>query len=303
MPPLNIPLPTIVHHMAALDHQPAPPNSLAAVQNCLQDGAALIEIDVTALADQDYLLVHDPDLQAETSGEGSVAESTVEQIQSLTIRHKDTITSYPVARLSEVVRAFLDSPGQARLQIDYKNVIPFSNDEPLHRLVDLIQPLGERVIVSSGADWQLRRLRKIAPWLRLGFDIMWYIDWQPHGQERDPRQYPKTRGAYGYFDDHILASQLHWPIPQYLADRCESLVALVPDISAFYLEHSLIAQSLRDGFNWAEALHTYGILLDAWTMDVTNPKAVQNVPAFLEAGVDLFTTNTPKAMTALINQR
>ena len=287
--------------MAALDHQPAPPNSLAAIQNCLQAGAAFIEIDVTALADKDYLLVHDAELQVETSGQGPVAESTLEQVRSLAIRHREAITNHPVALLSQVVRAFQDFPGQTRLQIDYKNVIPFPNDEPLYRLVDLIQPLSERVIVSSGADWQLRRLRKIAPWLRLGFDIMWYIDWQQDNPPRDPRQYPKTRGAYGYFDDHILASQRHWSIPQYLADRCESLVALVPDISVFYLEHPLIAQSLRDGFNWAEALHAYGILLDAWTMDVTNPIVVESAPLLLKAGVDLFTTNTPKALATLLN--
>lgn len=300
MPHLNIQSPTIVHHMAALDRQPAPPNSLAAIQNCLQAGARFIEIDVTALADRDYLLVHDPELQAETTGQGSVAESTVEQVRPLNIKHREVETPYPVALLSDVVRAFLDSSGQARLQIDYKNVIPFPNDEPLYRLVDLIKPLGNRVIVSTGADWQLRRLRKIAPWLTLGFDIMWYIDWQPEGQPRDPRQYPKVRGAYGYYDDHILASERHWRTAEYLQDRCESLVSLVPDVSAFYLEHTLIAQSLNDGFNWAECLHHYGILLDAWTMDVTNPAAAQHAPKLLEAGVDLFTTNTPRALAELL---
>ena len=40
----------------------------------------------------------------------------------------------------------------------------------------------------------------------------------------------------------------------------------------------------------------YGILLDAWTMDITDPAAVRNVPPLLAAGVDLFTTNTPGAL-------
>ena len=71
--------------------------------------------------------------------------------------------------------------------------------------------MRERVIVSSGADWQLRRLRKLAPWLMLGFDIMWYLGWQPEGEPRDPREYPKNLGAYGYYDDHMLAiSPLHF---------------------------------------------------------------------------------------------
>lgn len=301
MPPFSLQPPVIVHHMAALDRQPAPPNSLAAVQACLQAGARCIEIDVTALADQDYLLVHDPELEVETSGQGTVGQQTAAQVRGLSIKHKDALTPYPVALLSEVVAAIRDTPGDARLQIDYKNVIPFPDDEPLRRIAHLIEPLGERVILSSGADWQLRRLRKLAPWLALGFDIMWYIDWQPEGTPRDPRQFPKIRGEYGYWDDHILASQRHWSIPEYLQDRCESLVHLVPGVSAFYLEHTLITQSLKDGFNWAAALHAYGILLDSWTMDATNPIAVQAAPLLLASGVDLFTTNTPLALTKLLN--
>jgi glycerophosphoryl diester phosphodiesterase len=54
MPILNISFPTIVHHMAALDNQAAPQNSLEALRACLDAGAAFIEIDVTALADSDF---------------------------------------------------------------------------------------------------------------------------------------------------------------------------------------------------------------------------------------------------------
>jgi glycerophosphoryl diester phosphodiesterase len=165
----------------------------------------------------------------------------------------------------------------------------------------MIEPLGERVIVSSGADWQLRRLRKLAPWLILGFDVMWYIGWQPADQDRDPRELPKHLGAYGYYDDHILATERHWSTAEYLRDRCESMMGLVPDVSVFYIEHLLLAQSLTDGFNWADALHRGGIKLDAWTMDVTNPVAVENAPRLLAAGVDLFTSNTPLAMAVLLH--
>ncbi len=42
--------PLIVHHMAALDDLPAPQNSLEAIAACLDAGAAVIEVDITALA-------------------------------------------------------------------------------------------------------------------------------------------------------------------------------------------------------------------------------------------------------------
>src|SRR4051794_13004473 len=73
VPILEISSPTIVHHMAALDNQVAPPNSLDAIFACLDAGAAFIEVDVTALADGDYLLVHDEELESETNGQGTVA--------------------------------------------------------------------------------------------------------------------------------------------------------------------------------------------------------------------------------------
>jgi hypothetical protein len=159
------------------------------------------------------------------------------------------------------------------------------------------------VIVSSGADWQLRKMRKLAPWLALGFDIMLYIGWEPGGTQRDPRDFPQRLGAYGYYDDHILATRAAMSTADYLADRCECLLGLVKDVSVFYLDYKLIAQSLQDGFNWANPLHANGIRLDAWTMDVTNPMAVEKTAPLMHAGVDLFTSNTPLALGKLLTEK
>jgi glycerophosphoryl diester phosphodiesterase len=293
--------PIIVHHMAALDGSPHPPNSLEAIHACLDAGAAVIEIDATALAEGDYLLVHDPLLEAETTGAGEVGACTPAQSRDLRFVVNDIPTNTRVPQLSEVVAALMAHPHPARLQIDFKNMIPFADDEPLRRLIALIEPLGERVIVSSGADWQLRKLRRLAPCLDLGFDVQFYIDWQPAGEPRDPREYPKTLGAYGYYDDHPLASQRFWPTADYLRDRCGALIGLVPRASTFYISHTLIAQSLDDGFNWAEMLHEFGIQLDAWTMDAGNAAAERNASRLLHAGVDLFTTNTPHTMSKMLN--
>ena len=300
MPPLTIPSPTFVHHMAALDDQPYLPNSLEAIQANLKSGAEFIEVDINALANGDYLLVHEAQLEAETSGQGAVIDCTPEKARILSIKHRGASSQQRVPLLSEVVNLFLSYPGRSRLQLDFKSLIPFTTDEPLQRLIRLIEPLSDRVLVSTGADWQLRKIRKMAPWLMLGFDIMLYIGWKPADSPQDPRELPRQLGAYGYYDDHILASQAIWTKAEYLRDRCESLVSLVPDVSVFYLEHNLIAHSLEDGFNWAEELHERGIKLDAWTMDITKPEAVQNAPRLLKAGVDLFTSNTPGALSKLL---
>lgn len=305
MPPLILNSPMIVHHMAALDNSAAPPNSLEAIAACLAAHAPFIEVDVTALANDDYLLVHDFELESETSGQGQVSDCTPEQARQLYYQDKNNITTFRVALLRDVVRLFQERPGASRLQLDFKNVFPLPSDEPLHRLLNIIEPLGERVVVSSGADWQLRKLRKLAPWLMLGFDIMYYLDWQPPGHPRDPRVPPKHLGAYGYYDDNPLATARHWSTADYLLDRCESLLGLVPDVSVFYIDHTLLTQSLQDGFSWAEPLHTRGIKLDAWTMDVRAANAGAPIAAeavrLQRAGVDLFTSNTPRALATVLD--
>lgn len=293
---------TIVHHMAALDEPVGPPNSLAAVRACLDAAADVIEVDISALEDQDFLLVHDDDLANETSGSGPVRRCRADRARELRVRHNGGETAHPVALLSDVVALVLAHPATTQLQLDLKSVDPDLPDDVVDGLVQLIDPLGSRVIVSSGADWHLRRLRKIAPRLRLGFDPMWLIDWEPDAAPRDPSSFPRRRGAYGYFDDHLLATERRTTPARYLQQRCEGMLGLVPGVDTLYLDHELLAQSLNDGFNWAEALHAAGIRLDAWTLDVTNPRARAHAVRLVEAGVDAFTSNTPLGMRALLAQ-
>lgn len=291
--------PIVVHHMAAAG-APYLPNSLPALRACLERDAEFVEVDVTALAEGDYLLVHDPRLESETSGQGPVAACGSGAAGALRIVHRGHPTDVAVPRLSDVITAFREHPGRTRLQLDFKNVVPFADDEPLQRLVRIVEPLGGRVIVSSNADWQLRRLRRLAPWLDLGFDIHFYLGYHPPGRTVDPRSIPADRGAYGYWDDHPLARERHGPTGRYLADRCGMLLGLVPGASTFYVEHRFLVQSLEDGFNWATELHSQGIRLDAWTLDADVPLAAANAVRLLHAGVDQFTTNTPDALRTLL---
>ncbi len=259
--------PVIVHHMAALDGLPYPQNSLEAIRASLEAHAAFIEIDVTPLKVDDYLLVHDSVLEHETSGVGAVAEAMPDQIHSLFIKTRQgEVTTVHPPLLSEVVALFQQYPGATRLQIDYKNVYPMADDEPLYRFLDLIDPLEDRVLVSTGADWHLRWLHQHADWLDLGFDIGFYLDYRT--SPGDPRQPPYSLGAYGYYDDHILAKQRLVPTAQYLAERCNIMRLMTPGISTWYVDHHLLTQALADGFNMAEWLHQAGIKLDAWTLDV-----------------------------------
>jgi hypothetical protein len=141
----------------------------------------------------------------------------------------------------------------------------------------------------------------LAPNLPLGFDIAFYLDWHPPVEAPNPLAYPRQLGAYGYWDDHPLAMECIWAKAEYLRDRCGMLMGLVPGVSVFYVRHQLLAQSLDDGFNWAEMLHAAGIQLDAWTLDVGNPVVESEARRLWVAGVDQFTSNTPLALAKCLN--
>jgi glycerophosphoryl diester phosphodiesterase len=283
----------MIHHKANLDDAPFPPNSLEAIRACLDFGAAWIEIDVMPLADGDYLVIHDARLDHETSGVGLVGEMSAAAARSLLIRDSDC----RVPLLSEVVALMLDHAGSARLQIDYKNLDAYPDDEPLSRFVNLIEPIGERLQVSSLADWHLRRLKMLAPWLDTGFDPMLYFAaLRPEADKHADRQHVQT-SAHRYRDDSPAAPG-DQRITDYLADRCAALIERVPEASTFYVDYFTLAASLGDGFNWAEALHARNIQLAAWTIDVGNPDAVEKAKRLHAAGVDRFTSNTPVVLAA-----
>ena len=288
--------------MGAIEGYPYPPNSLERIKASLDANADVIEIDVVALADSDYLLVHDPVLESETDGSGPVGGSSAADARRLHYPATEFSQQCPVAFLSDVVRLFVDHGGSTGLQIDYKNVIPFDSPEPLDRFIRLIEPLGRRVVVSTGADWQLRIMRQLAPPLRLGFDVQYYIDSHGSNSEVGAVYYPRTVGAYGYWDDHPLAGERFTTTAKYLASRCENLVALVPGAEVFYLHYGLILRSYHDGFSWADELATYGVLLDAWTVDLKSPESEEWPRRLAEARVGLITTNTPLAMRRFFGQ-
>ena len=295
--PLDPPL--IVHHMGAVDPPIARPNTLETIRAALDRNADFIEIDANALASDDYLILHGPDISGETTASGLPINLTPAAADTIYFQPFNGI-SYRVPRLSEVVALFGAYPTRTQLQIDFKNVYPLPSDEPLERFARLVAPLGERVLVSTGADWQLRRLHKIAPSLRIGFDPDNHIayrseSYQPSANPLEVAP-PYRKGAYGYWDDHMLAGQAIWTKATYLEDRIESIFAAVPAVEIAYVDYRFVLQAHADGFNVPHKLHELGIRCDVWTLDVKSPAAGDTARELRALGVDLFTSNTPAAL-------
>jgi glycerophosphoryl diester phosphodiesterase len=168
-------------------------------------------------------------------------------------------------------------------------------------LVTALQPVKDRVRVTSGADWALRRLRDLDADLALGFDPLLYLEWKPpaesarHGERQRTRP-PFRLGVYGYRDDHPLASRRWGETADYLAARAEALWVQAPTGAIWYIHAGLLACALDDGFDWIADLHARGTEVDAWTLDPDRPEHVALARRLMAAGIDRITTNNAPAL-------
>jgi len=283
----------ITHHKGNIDTANFPSNSLETIQASLDAQADAIEIDVLALKDKDYLLVHDDELHSETTGKGAVSDCTVEDAQHLYFKKSINRQKYRVPLLSQVVDQFLKHDSPTRLQIDFKNYFPLVDDEVLHRLLHIIEPIRDRVTVSSPADWQLRKLHRFADWLDVGFDIQFYFDYRGFLQKINPQHPPYREGAYGYYDDHLLSLGKTWTTSDYLRDRAETLIRQVNGISTLYINHRTLVKCLDDGFNWFEFAQHYDVKIAVWTVNTKDKKAIRNAKQLISEGATHFISDTP----------
>lgn len=189
----------------------------------------------------------------------------------------------------EVVREA--PPGPTVLMLDAKDEEPWS-PQVVERIARLIEPVRDRIFVGTPADWNLRRLRAVVPDVTITFDPMYYFD-----RKGSDSPLPGRAGAYGYHDAHPLAFRRTVPVAEYLRERIEGLVRQVPGIRELHVRLALFEQMLDDGVDVPAIVHEGGALIDVWTLDAGTPQWQERLRRALDAGVDIVTTNTPRALS------
>lgn len=294
-------LPVLIHHMANRGRR-HPPGSLPAVEACLKAGARIIEIDLTPTADGHLVLLHGPGLEEETTGRGAIHVRTAAEVAQLRRLWRGAASDVPVGRLQDAVELLRSYPvpaGGRELQLDLKPDAPLTS-HALERMVRALEPVRDQVRVTTGGDWLLRRLHALDPDLPLGFDPLLYLDY------RDPRdgtwhEPPFRVGAYGYYDEHLLASRRWGSTADYLAARADSLYAAVPPRGVWYIYARMLAQALDDGFDWIAYLHARGALVDTWTLDPDHPAKVDLARRLAAQDVDRITSNDAPGMAEALD--
>lgn len=274
------------------------PNSLSALSEVL-DGARVIEFDIQPLADGDFVLLHDPLLEHETTGSGPVSMASRATVKAVRLRGFQE----PPALLSEVADVLGRVRSPLKVQVDFKPVVPIGS-RMADRVLDALAPLRANpsleVVVGCLADWNLRTLRRADPTLRVGIDPALYLD----APVPDSPGLPVRLNAYGYMDDHPLGFRRLMRVRDYLVDRIEALLGLLPGAVEVYLRKEFVQQALRDGLNPVEHVKQVagGILVDVWTVNLP-PTRPEELVELLDAGVDQVTTDTALQVAELVGPR
>ena len=306
--------PLLIHHAANRGYD-YPQNSLGGLRRCLEAGARVVEVDINPLLNSDFALLHDSLLESSTDGSGPAHAATVDQVCSFHYVQRGIVTGERVGLLSEAVSLIQDYAHFQELQLDLKVSAPLT-DTILNRLLQIVGTVKERVRVTCVADWALRRLRALDACLPLGFDPLLYLEAEepdedllldsdsslPLEVEEPGEKVPPFRvGAYGYWDDHPLATRRWGTSADYLVARAEALWAQVPVNAAWYIRASLLKRVLDDGFDWIAYLHARSALVDAWTLDVDKAGHLELAQRLITAGVDRITTNDAPRLAATLD--
>ncbi|MFN2304740.1 MAG: glycerophosphodiester phosphodiesterase [Anaerolineales bacterium] len=288
---------TLIHHAAHCKHK-APPGSLSALETCLNAGSIAIEIDVIPLADGQFALLHDQNLETETNGDGIAHQKTRAEVEKLYYTVKGEVTSEKVGFLEDAVDLLQEHPDTQRLQLDLKPFAPLTQ-AVLRDFTGLIKPVIHRIQVTSVADWAVRSLARFSQELTLGFDPLLYLDMVDEIPR--PKSIPPFRvGAYNLLDDHPLSSYQWGPLGDYFAARAAALLVQAPAGCEWFIRAELLKVALTAGFDWIAFLHHHGSKVDAWTIDVEDPEQIELAQQLVNRGIDDLTTDTPSRLAAYL---
>lgn len=150
-----------------------PENTIASFRRALEQGAQMIECDLQLTADEHVVIIHDWTVDRTTTGEGTVREMTLDQIQALDagVWKGPRFAGEVVPTLEETLDAVLPS---ARLNLELKCR---GSDEDARRLAMSVvaavaqRDAFDRVIFSSFDRASLEALRDVSSEARLG--VLW----------------------------------------------------------------------------------------------------------------------------------
>jgi glycerophosphoryl diester phosphodiesterase len=265
-----------------------PPNSLAAVVECVESRVPRLEVDVRFLADDAMLVFHDAHLDAGTNGAGPV--SAIDRAAAAQLHFRD-FPDAPLCFLEEVVDALCGA--STLLQVDLKpmRLLPPAR---LRALARALEPVRDRVLIGSQAHWNLRGLHEAGYAVALDPTLQWHYRAVRAGEGLVPARL----GVHGLWDDAPLAHIPSVSALDYLAARTDDLVALLPAVE-WMVDYETLLYMDGLGFPLGERLAERGVELAAWTLRDEGARRSQPLlQALFKLGATTVITDDAAALAA-----
>jgi glycerophosphoryl diester phosphodiesterase len=153
--------PWVVGHRGWLDKYPE--NTLASLRAAIELGCDAIEFDLHLSRDGRVVVLHDPTVNRTTNGQGSVRDKTLAELERLDAGSwfAPRFRGERIPTLEEVLSL---APSTVVLYAEVKDCRP----QMVERLVPLVRPLADQVVVHSFDAGFLEAFRTAAPSMRTG---------------------------------------------------------------------------------------------------------------------------------------
>ncbi len=125
-------------------HTRYPENSLAAIQDAIDHGIDIVEIDVRTTRDGKMVLMHDSDIERTTNGQGKVADLTWQQLQQYRLKTRRNDTA--VYRIPTLREALTLARGKIMVDLDIKGAYV----KPLVAMVQHTGTARQAIFFHSG---------------------------------------------------------------------------------------------------------------------------------------------------------
>jgi len=127
---------------------------------------ASMELDLRMRADGGFVVLHDKELEGETTGHGLIAQKNIAELRGLRMKDGDRSLLY-----SEDLAAMLQSAHpDALLQFDMKDDYEVIGEKGIAHLAEHLQKISASVIVSAGSLDLILAVKEKLPHLRRGID-------------------------------------------------------------------------------------------------------------------------------------
>jgi glycerophosphoryl diester phosphodiesterase len=243
---------------------------MAALARGLAAGAS-VEIDLQPLSDGGFAVIHDPDLDRETTGSGPVRAIDSAGFQALCRRDNANapLTEPALTLVGLAARIGPSAAPEAILQLDLQCRDHDLTSAHVAGFGPSLGALAAKAILSGEDAVAVGRLAAATPGLRVGYDPC-----AEHGQIA-----------------HARAG--NWPL------FVEEALYAMPQASTIYLALELPILADEHGFDLIGAFHRQGRIVDCFTLAGDEPDALTALRHLARLGIDQVTTDDPERFSRL----